>query len=690
MSIRCIWFLAFLILLGGPAEVPGQEPGPAADESLTLEQAIALATGANRQLKNSAIEIDKFADREAAARTRRLPEFKFSVLGGQLISPLEFRFDQGAFGNYPGIGPIPNQDTIVRTPRQPTALIIGQINQPLSQLYRIGLNLKQIGIGREIAEQQVRSQRHAIVNRVRHAYYAILQTQSALRASEEAVKLYQELDRLTENYVVQRVAMKAEGLEVKTKLARSEYEALAMRDQLASQKEQLNQLLGRDIRTGYKVSAAPEFSQYEVDLAGARERALKQRPEVQEARLKVRQGEYDRRLKKSEYIPDVSLTFNYISPNNINFVPRQVASVGVLVSWEPFDWGRKKRELAEKKRSVEQAENSLLDAETQVLIEVNGKYRQLQQSRQLLLIGHLAEETARESLRVLSNRYSMQAALLKDVLSAQNSHGQGGFSESDRRRPMRPLNERTASNHGRMPAGGSGGRFPSRYESRSQLMILVLCSLALAISGCRAQGAAAEPAPVSVKVKAVELNSVSGGVRYAASIEPRKQIELAFKVGGYVDHVLQVRGVDGRMRDVQEGDIVTKGAILARVRQSDYAVKVSQAESQFSEAESALESSKAQFAEARSAVTSSQSQLAEAEAALKKARLDFDRAGNLFSTHSLTKTDFDAAESQFKIAEAKRNAALSQVGMLEAKASAAGSQIEMTRARVKGAQSLIG
>ena len=36
-------------------------------------------------------------------------------------------------------------------------------------------------------------------------------------------------------------------------------------------------------------------------------------------------------------------------------------------------------------------------------------------------IGRLAEETATEQVRVASNRYTMQAALLKDVLNAQNS-----------------------------------------------------------------------------------------------------------------------------------------------------------------------------------------------------------------------------------------------------------------------------
>jgi len=421
MTTRISWLVVLLMVLASPSIIFCQSPPASAGEMLSLEQAIALALRDNRQVKNSALEVDKFGDRLAAARTHRLPEFKVSALGSQLLSSLDFKFERGVFGNYPNIGPIPAQETVISTPRQLTAVVVGQVSQPLSPLYRIGLQLKQLGVGREMAEQRVSAQQQAMINNVKRAYYAILQTESALHTSEETIKLYRELDRVTGEYVVQQVALKAESLEVKTRLAKSELEALELNNQLASQKEQLNQLLGRDVHTEFAVSAAPSFNPFEVDLAAARERAVAGRPEIQEARLKIKQAEYDRRIKKSEYIPDVSLNFIYASPQNINFVPRQVASIGVAMNWEPFDWGRKKREIAEKSRTIEQAQLSLSETESAVLIEVNSKFRKLQETRQLLAIGQLAEETAREQLRVASNRYTVKAALLKDVLHAQTA-----------------------------------------------------------------------------------------------------------------------------------------------------------------------------------------------------------------------------------------------------------------------------
>src|SRR5437773_12169608 len=194
--------------------------------------------------------------------------------------------------------------------------------------------------------------------------------------------------------------------------------------------------------------------------------------------------------------------------------------------------------------------------------------------------------------------------------------------------------------------------------------------------------------PVPVKVATVELHAANSGARYSATINPRTQVELAFKVDGYVEALQKVRGVNGQIRDLQEGDAVVAGAVLARVRQSDYRVKVKEAVSQASEARSAIDSSKAQYQEALSTIETSKAQLADAEAAYERAKLDFDRAQNLFASQSLTKANYDAAKAQLEQATAKVAAARSQVGMVQARADSAKSQIEVIKARPTGAQAV--
>ena len=389
-------------------------------EVLTLEQAIAIALRENQQVRNAALDVNRSGEDFAGSRTRRLPSFNFQVLATQQLTPIDFTFEKGVFGNYPGIGPIPAENTKLSTPLKPTAIFITQVSQPLTKLHKINLNLKQAELKTELAREELRAKRQQIVRDVKRAYFALLQTQSALDAAAETVKMYKELDRVTLDYLAQQVVLKNEGLDVKSRVARSEYDTLTLVDQLDVQKQQLNRLLARDVLVDFSVTAAPDADSFESDLVAARARALEQRPETREARLKVKQAETDRRLKKAEYIPDISATFQHFSTANFNSViPKSYMNIGVSVTWEAFDWGRKKHELAEKDLAAAQARNAVRDAESGVLIDVSDKFNKLRQTRQMLAVTQLGRDAAVENVRVQTNRYKVQMSLLKDVLQAQ-------------------------------------------------------------------------------------------------------------------------------------------------------------------------------------------------------------------------------------------------------------------------------
>ncbi|MEQ1729990.1 MAG: efflux RND transporter periplasmic adaptor subunit, partial [Vicinamibacterales bacterium] len=114
-------------------------------------------------------------------------------------------------------------------------------------------------------------------------------------------------------------------------------------------------------------------------------------------------------------------------------------------------------------------------------------------------------------------------------------------------------------------------------------------------------------------------------VRYSGSVKPALEVGVAFKVGGYVDSLLTTRDDQGRPRDVQEGDRVSKGATLARVKSLDYEQSVAQA----------------------------RAGVAEGEAIRQVAQLNFDRATRLFERRSLTKPELDAARAQLEAVTAK-------------------------------------
>jgi len=412
-----IIFFCLFMALAAPALA--QPSGAGLKNVLSLEEAVQTALRDNRLVKNAALEVSKSEHMLAATRTRRWPVFEAMVFQDWMLTPQE---NQNILGGFSSPLPIPipiSTPNIDVKSRQPTVYLTGFMTQPLSQQYRIGLNISMHRVLVELSQEKLRARRQTTVNDVKRLYYGILQTQSMLETVEESIRFLREMDRLEGRYLQEKVKLKSESLEVKAKLAQSEQQQVTLKNNLATQKEQLNDLMGRNILTEFAVNPVPEATTLENDLEGARTRALKQRPEVREARLMIKQAEYDRWIKQAEYIPNISFSMSYARSINLDPLPENMAFAGFMMTWEFWDWGRKRRELAAKTETLAQTRNTSRETESQVLIDVNTKFRNLQATRSQLKASRASQVAAREKLKEETDKFKNDTALLKDVLQAQ-------------------------------------------------------------------------------------------------------------------------------------------------------------------------------------------------------------------------------------------------------------------------------
>jgi outer membrane protein len=416
---RVVGLVCAAVLIGlWTASSAAQEP-PETANLLTLQEATRLALANNRTLKIASLDVDKSKWQVAEVKTKRLPSFSGTVLGSQLLNEVSFSFPAGAFGNIPGVGPFPTTNTKITTPRQPIAYVVGQATQPLSQLYKIQLGVRAQELNAKIAGEKTRAEKQKLVADVKQSYYSVLQSESALEAAQASVKQYQELDRVVLQRVSLEAALKSDSLEVKAKFANEKYKLIQLQNSLDSRKEYLNLLLGRDIRTEFRTEHVPAASFEEVDLKLAQGRALAQRPEIREAELSVRQAEYDRRMAKADFIPDVGIAFNYASNFNVDVLPRNMTSIGFELKWEPWDWGRRKDVVNQKKATEIQAQTQLLETQSRVLVDVNSRFRKLEESRVLIAVTQANREASQQRLREVTNKYEQEAVLLSEVLQQQ-------------------------------------------------------------------------------------------------------------------------------------------------------------------------------------------------------------------------------------------------------------------------------
>jgi len=394
---------------------------------LTLDDAVSIALSNNRLVKNSGLEAQKYDFQVSTMRSKRLPHFQFSVLGGELLQPFDFTFAKGVFGTYPGIGPLPSTDAKVHTPARLTAYITGGMDVPLSQQYKIGLGIRATELGRDIAKEDVRAERQKIAAEVRSAYFELVATQAAVDAAREGVRTLEEAQRVTLRYIAEKTVLKGDALEVDARLAKSHYDLSVAENGLATQHEHLNQLLARDLETPFRVDSIPEEDTTTLSLEESRRQASENRPEIREAHLKEKQADYDRRIAKAEYIPDFGIAVSYMGIQNVQVLPANVGVAGFAMTWEPFDWGRRHNRVREKSNTLAQAHNGAQETASQIEVEVGLKYRKWTETALLLKATRTGQEAAAEEFRVTSNKYQEQAVLVRDLLQAQARSSETAF-----------------------------------------------------------------------------------------------------------------------------------------------------------------------------------------------------------------------------------------------------------------------
>src|SRR5215469_6932349 len=125
---------------------------------------------------------------------------------------------------------------------------------------------------------------------------------------------------------------------------------------------------------------------------------------------------------------------------------------------------------------------------------------------------------------------------------------------------------------------------------RTLVGILSLAVLSV-LAGCGTKKQKTGPEPVPVNAETVAAQQVQPSWSYSGEIRPDIEVQLAFKEPGYVAALYEVKGVDGRMRELQVGDEIPAGVVLARLRSSDYEASLNSAVGQQHAMQGALEAS---------------------------------------------------------------------------------------------------
>jgi HlyD family secretion protein len=165
------------------------------------------------------------------------------------------------------------------------------------------------------------------------------------------------------------------------------------------------------------------------------------------------------------------------------------------------------------------------------------------------------------------------------------------------------------------------------------LVPIVLLLIVFAAVG-KKKGWFGKEVTVKVAIEQVKKTPIVEAVTANGKIQPEKEVKISPDVSGEIVEL-----------HVKEGDFVQKGVLLFRIKPEIYV--------------SARE-------RAAAAVNSSKARQAQVEAQLIQAELSYNRNKKLFDENTISKSDFEQAESQYKVAKAEKESALYSVKSSEA------------------------
>jgi len=402
MKGAIIGFILFAIVAGKTAWAQSlQAP-------LTLEESIKIALEKNLRLHSAVEGIAGSKFRQKQAVTNFLPQWTAQYGYTRYSYPAFIGNLGGGVTGFTGSPDVYNFNTTVSEP-----LFAGGSNLANYRLEKFGV---------DVSKADVETVKRDIIVQVREGYFNILRAEKFVDVAKQAVKQFEAQLEVSRAFFEVGIIPKNDLLQSEVRLANARQTLVKAENDLALSKSSFNILLRRDINEPLSVVDILEYKPAPLRLEDSIEEALRQRPEIKSAGLKVDQAKEGVKIAKSGFFPTVSLAGNYSRSSDEydlhGNLQNERWTLQALATLTLFDWGRTAYKVGENKVKVTQAEDSKIQLMEGIILEVKQAYLNLLTAEKNIGVAEKAIEQAEENLRMNEERYKYQVATATDVLDA--------------------------------------------------------------------------------------------------------------------------------------------------------------------------------------------------------------------------------------------------------------------------------
>ena len=293
--------------------------------------------------------------------------------------------------------------------------------QPLFTYNRTRLQLEELELALENARLNYAVQKLQIESQVTRLFYNLYHGRESARIAEE------ELANATGSFEIIKSKVRA-GISAEEELFQADLNRANRRATVNSTRlqyenslDEFKLLLGQDLDSHLEVAADLRKQLIDVDLEGAIAHGLKQRMELRQADIGVRNALNDliRTRAQNEFKGSVELTYGLTATDRdlVDLIdsPTRNQGVAVQLTIPLFDWGEKEHRVAASRQQVARSRLSSEDERNRVRIGIRQAYRDLQNQRIQIEIAEKNVANARRTYEINLERYRNGDLSSKDI-----------------------------------------------------------------------------------------------------------------------------------------------------------------------------------------------------------------------------------------------------------------------------------
>jgi outer membrane protein TolC len=384
---------------------------------LSLTEAVHLAVSQNRALKIARLKVTENVQKKAAEHAAYFPSIKNESNAMHITELQNIGIPAGTLGSVGG-SLIPGENVII--PQGLTTIYSSgtQLNQPLTQLIRTRQANRMAAAEIAISRDDLKSAENQIALQVHALYFGILTADLQKQAAEKMTAYARVNLRESEEEVRNGGALKVASIQGRVGVLESQQQVLNAELQISDLTMELNDLLGLPLDTRLELDPAVPSTFKERPLEEYVKSAWAENPEILAAEQAVQKARAGVAVAKTAYIPDVTAYARQSYQNGVPFLVRNFGTFGVFLSWEVFEFGKRRADVREREAQLAQATENLTRLKEQVAVGIRKSYSKVERTKHLVQVANEIVKLRQESERLAENQLTVGVVLVSESRQA--------------------------------------------------------------------------------------------------------------------------------------------------------------------------------------------------------------------------------------------------------------------------------